>query len=80
MTQGAAKKKMAPRTKMATLWKKSIGPALKLFAGKNTRPKPHTGGPPPFRPKSGTRRRKTHDHDLAARCVRVLPDNPAQMK
>ena len=51
ITQGAAKRKMAPRMKIPTSWKKPPGWNQKGLPGKMPRTSPQTGGPPPPRPR-----------------------------
>ena len=66
MTHGAAKRKMAPRMKTPTSWMKLAG-NRSAMPGKMPRASPHTGGPPPFRPKSGwIKQVKASHHRLTA--------------
>ena len=61
MTHGAAKRKMAPRMKTPTSWMK-LAWNWSRMPGKMPLASPHTGAPPPFRPRTGCRRQANASH------------------
>ncbi len=66
VTHGAAKKKMAPRMKTPTTWKKLPSWSQYWLPGKMPRISPQTGRPPPPLANTPVRQAKASHHRLTA--------------
>ncbi len=72
ITHGAAKRRITPRMKVPTVWKKSRGGSVKLLGSNTFCAKPQTGGLPPL-PKIGLSRQKMASHHRLNATYRPRP-------